>query len=175
VQISTPTAREGTCVHGESLFTAGTRYVVVDRGHVLVMPEYDATLLASVVTPTRVYGPVVNATDYPGDRGWVASFEVAVTNRHAAPLAFDTTGSDSALLLAGTVYARPEVPYPQDAPGLSFAERGAIAPHATRAAWMSFVVPLWARAQLTARPADLELFRPGDGSWRWIGQIRLWK
>ena len=59
--IATAPAREGICQRGANLFGGGVTYHVVDAGHVLQMPGYDAQLLA---TTTRI-GPVTNAAENP--------------------------------------------------------------------------------------------------------------
>jgi len=175
--ISTLAAREGTCTRDVGAFGGTTVYTVVNSGHLLRMPGYDARLLGSTLSQTHVYGPVVNATDYPGGEGLLVSFEVAVTNGHATPLSFDATGQDVDLFLSSpgdTMLGRPQVLHPVGAPYPQLALEGAIPATQTVTGWVSFVAPLWARPWLNARASDLEFYRPGneDG---YVGQIRLWK
>lgn len=54
-------------------------------------------------------------------------------------------------------------------------DEGPIPPQATPIRWVSFVAPIWVGSVLYERVADLELYRAGDASHRYVGQIRLWK
>lgn len=178
--ISTVAAKEGTCVRDDSSFGRHTTFNVVDSGHALQMPGFDARLLASVVGHTTVFGPALNSTDYPNGDGLVVSLELSVTNTGSAPLEFDQTGTDVDILIPPTdnpaqEFARPQVPYPAGAPGPQLDQEGAISAGQSLSGWVSFVAPIWATPRLTARPADLELYRPGHDNQGYVGQIRLWK
>jgi hypothetical protein len=65
-QISTPAAYEGMCGCGLGPLGGGTAYNVVNAGHILHMPGYDARLLATRLMPLRVSNPQV----WPG-RPWI--------------------------------------------------------------------------------------------------------
>ena len=60
-------------------------------------------------------------------------------------------------------------------PEPSLVDEGPIPPQATPIRWVSFVAPIWVGSVLYEPAADLELYRAGDASHRYVGQIRLWK
>lgn len=95
------------------------------------------------------------------------------------PLEFDQTATDVDLLIPPTSdprdeFAEPQILYPQGAPNPQIAQEGAVPPGGTSRGWVSVVAPAWATPRLTARPADLELYRPGHHK-GYVGDIRLWK
>ena len=171
---------EGICTssnldgNGEALLN------VVDAGHTLHMPGYDLRLLATRVVSTRVTNPSVSPGDYPGGRGSLVSFKVAVTNTTSAPLDFDVKGKDTQLL---TPHSTPtsaalstfEIVNPNSGPGIPIADESPIAPHATVTGWISFVAPRWTPSVLHARTSDLVVFPLGDTSGDYLGELRLWK
>jgi len=178
-QISTPAAHEGMCARGQGPLGGGTAYNVVDAGHVLHMPDYDARLLATRLNPTQVSDPQVWPSAYPGGHGTLVSFELSITSRAAAPLMFEGQGRDADLLVdnpdgTGSV-SFPDLPYPRGGPEPSLVDNAAIPPHGTAIRWVSFVAPIWVGVVLHQRAADLELYRGGDASHAYVGQIRLWK
>jgi hypothetical protein len=175
--IATPVAREGVCVRGGGLFESTTTYNVVDSGHILHMPGYDAQLLASTSRVTTVYGS--DTVDYPGGTGLLVSYEVSITNPRTPPLLFDATARDTDLAFPdspGVAYtgAWRQTLTPQGAPSPQLDQQGTIPAHGTVTGWLSFVVPLRLEQYLNTRPADLEFFRPGQER-GYVGQIRLWK
>lgn len=179
--ISTSPGREGICTRFDSSYGGPTTFNVVDSGHVLKMPGYDARLMASVITPTPIIGvppTAANAHDYPNGHGMLVSFELLVTNEQPVPVEFDQGAQDTDLGIAtqnpANGFARPQVPYPgTNAPAPQLDEEGSIPPHGTSTGWISFIVPVWAPPLLNARGTDLEL-DPID-SMPYVGQIRLWK
>jgi hypothetical protein len=193
--ISTHEGREGQCERVNGLFSQPTVYNVVDRHRTLRMPEYDAQLLGSTISSTRITGASVNARDYPNGHGWLVSFQLRITNTRDTPLLFGLTPG------ATTRRSYPEHPQAEllIPPSLSSSRNGSdedmaldelidgngaprpsiglqrlIAPHASITAWATFVAPEWSRGLLSARPADLDLLRADDDN-HYVGQIRLWK
>lgn len=169
---------EGTCADRGWPFGTTIESVVVDRAHTLRMPDYDAWLVRSTIKPTKVTGGSVD--DYPGGRGWLASFFVAVTNTTDESLSFDADARDLWLILpvtAGSVHqiGRPQIRDAYDSRGPSVGEGGPLHPGETRTGWAEFVVPIWAPPMLRARPADLEFFPLGRRDDTFHGLIRLWK
>lgn len=180
-QISTPAAREGKCARWQGPFDDGTVYNVVDAGHVLHMPGYDVELLETQVVPTRVSNAEVWPSAYPAGRGQLVSFELLITSQSDAPLTFEGAGRDADLLIndpegvGPATVSFPDLPDPHGGPGASLVDSGAIPPHITTIRWVSFVAPIWVESVLHQRAADLELYRAGDASHSYVGQIRLWK
>ena len=169
---------EGVCVAYDPSFGGRTVFNVVDSGHTLKMPGYDAQLLASAMTRTHVFGALANSPDYPDQQGFLVSEKVAITNTTSTPLEFDQGGQDVDLMLApsgtATPFARPQVPYPSRAPGPQLDQQGSIPAGTTAIGWVSFVVPLWAQTRLNSPPTDLEFFRPDHEDQGYVGRIRLW-
>jgi hypothetical protein len=176
--ITKPEAREGTCADRRGLFGSAVVSVVVNRANTLRMPGYDARLVRSTVEPTKVKGG--GDDDYPGGRGWLASFVVSVTNRGDTPLEFDTDAQDISLIVplsAGSgeqlnVFQTRALYYYK---GPSLGQQAPIAPGATETGWAQFLVPIWARPMLRARPADLMFSAEGKDPRDFHGLIRLWK
>ena len=118
------------------------------------MPGYDARLVKSTVEPTTVKGG--GDDDYPGGRGWLASFVVSVTNRSDKPLEFDTDAQDISLIVplsAGSgeqlnIFQTRALYYHK---GASLGQQAPIDPGATETGWAQFLVPIWARPMLRAR------------------------
>jgi hypothetical protein len=187
--ISTPDGREGVCERG-GLFGPVTLYNVVDRSHVLSMPEYQASLLASRITPTRVPNFAENEDLYPGGRGQLVSFEVSITDTNDRALHFGEAARDARpasypshpiveLLLPGSLRSVEDISYPailngRGAPTPSVFQQLPIEPHERVIGWVSFVAPAWALSVLHSRPADVDFLR-ADGDTHYVGQIRLWK
>jgi hypothetical protein len=94
--ISTAAGREGKCARIDGLFSSRI-YNVVDRGHTLHMPEYQARLLTSRITHTRVTGPSTNAAYYPDRHGLLVSYEITITNTRDTTLLFGQAASDTTL------------------------------------------------------------------------------
>jgi hypothetical protein len=179
-QISTSVAAEGKCAVGAGLFGGGTTVAVVDSGHVLRMPGYDAELLATSVIPFRVSNPESHPAAYPDGHGLLVSFFISVVNTSARPITFDAGGHDTNLLIdyfgtAGRMWSMPELPNAPGEPGTSIADAGPIAPRSEVGGWVSFVAPIWARSVLHSRAADLRLFPAGHTAENYVGVIRLWK
>ena len=177
--ISTPAGREGTCARYQGLFGGKTIYTVVNAGHVLRMPGYDAQLLATNVHPTQVSNPQSDPGAYPNGEGMLVSLEISVANTSRAPLAFDVAGRDVDLLIDNLndpdySISFPDLPNAAGEPEPAIADLGPIAPNDTRAGWVSFVAPIWSQTVLHERAADLEFYRPGREQ-GYVGQIRLWK
>jgi hypothetical protein len=178
-QISTPAAHEGMCERGQGPFGGGTVYNVRDEAHVLHMPGYDAQLLATRLIPFRVSNFQVWPSAYPEGHGTLVSLQVSIANRAGAPLVFEGDGRDADLLIdnpdgPGTV-SFPDLPGANGGPGPSLVTSGAIAPHRTAIRWVNFVAPIWVGSVLHQRATDLELYRGGNASHAYVGQIRLWK
>jgi hypothetical protein len=188
-QISTPQAREGMCTRTSGLFT-DTVYNVVDRDHVLRMPEYQARLLNTMIALTRVRRTATNAAEYPTGRGLLVSFEVTIANINGRPLPFGpgigyqprpSYPQETAveLLLPTASDSNNDLGYPavlngRRAPSPSIFQRRPIPASGVLTGWVTFVVPLSARYALDARPADLDFFRTNHDP-HYVGQIRLWK
>jgi hypothetical protein len=189
-RISTPEGREGVCARGGGLLGAATVYNVVDRARVLSMPEYQASLLASRIAPTRVRNFARNADLYPGGRGQLVSLEVSIANTSDRPLQFGEAAADARLasyprhaivelLLPQSPGSVQDIGYPaivngRGAPTPSVFRPLAIAPHERVIGWVSFVAAAWSLSVLHSRPADLDFLRT-DGDTNYVGQIRLWK
>jgi hypothetical protein len=185
--ISTPAGREGKCARIHGLFSE-TVYNVVDRQRPLRMPEYEARILASKISATRVRQSP-NTLEYPGRQGLLVSYELMVTNITAAPLPF-TAGSETviphypkhprvALLIPVSPGSEedqelPELLNPNGAPSPPLTQPRPIPAGGTVTGWVTFVVPSAMGALLTARPADLDLYRVENAT-DYVGQIRLWK
>jgi hypothetical protein len=186
--VEPPEAREGICARyrGSGIVV----FNVVDHDRVLHMPEYDARLLASRITPTRVNNWRLHPEAYPGGRGTLASFELEVSNPGTVPLQFgplivrSTAPSylpdpPAELLLPmgrGSAEGRayPVIYNGRDAPGPSIFGQPPIQPHTSLVGWVTMVAPPDA-AGLTAVPrADLDLLTT-DRNPDYVGQIRLWK
>lgn len=178
-QISTPAAREGTCARNQTLFGGGTVYNVVDAGHVLRMPGYDAQLIATSVARTTVTNPQTDPQAYPDGHGYLVSCEISITNEAQTPLSFDAAGRDVDLLIDDPTdlasISFPDLPNSKGEPGPSIADVGTIAPHDTATGWVSFVAAVWTPSVLNQRASDLEFYRAGHQSQSYVGQIRLWK
>jgi hypothetical protein len=192
--ISTSAGREGKCARISGLFSSRV-YNVVDREHTLHMPEYQARLLTSTITHTRVTGPSTNAAYYPEGHGLLVSYEITITNTRDTTLLFGQAASDTTLPFYPT-HPQVELLMP---PSLASSSRGSnediglgelingrgaptpsiglqqlIPPHGSITGWATFVAPGWSRELLDARPADLNLYRL-DHDDHYTGQIRLWK
>jgi hypothetical protein len=190
--ISTSEGREGICARGIGLWGPSTVYNVVDRGHVLRMPEYEARLLGSRVTPTHVTNAPEHEELYPGGRGQLVSFQVMITNTSGRPLPFGVGVGyapiptypvrplvELALPSAAGSSSNADAGYPaiingRGAPTPSVFRQSLIAPHESVSGWVTFVAPAWSLGVLEARPADVDFFRV-DGSGGYVGQIRTWK
>lgn len=182
--IATAAAREGICQRGANLFGGGATYNVVDAGHVLHMPGYDAQLLATTTRTGPVDNAAENPTFYPNGLGTLVCLKVALTNRGSTALTYDAGGADVDLLLQGkspgTAYDFPDVPNVITEPSPSLAAMPPIQPGQTAVGWVAFVAPLWALDTLNAKATDLEFLLPSNGdagpsAAAYIGQIRLWK
>lgn len=175
--ISTAAGREGVCTRYSGFF-AKTTYNVVDAGHVLHMPGYDAQLLATQVSTTTVSNPQSDPFAYPNGRGLLVSFEISVTNDGRSPLMFDSGGKDVALLLdddgLDSETSFPDLPNAIGEPGQAIADDSPLQPGQTATGWVSIVAPAWTTKVLNKRPSDLDFFSPDHGT-SYIGQIRLWK
>jgi hypothetical protein len=176
--IGTAEGREGTCANRRGLFRAARVSVVVDRAHTLRMPGYHARIVGRTLRPTTVVNG--SETDYPGGRGWMASFRVRVTNDTDTPLRFDAEAEDIALIVpqaAGSpvdnIWSERDRLVGRQGP--SFGTQGPIAPGASASGWAEFVIPIWQAPLLHERPADLQFFVPGHRDDRFDGLIRLWK
>jgi len=183
-----PGSREGVCVRADST-GATTLYDVVDRGHPLRMPEYEARILGFQIKPTRVSNAAENEDLYPHGHGELVSFEVMITNTGGRPIQF---GAGTATAPAASYPARPlvelgvpspgsirNVGYPaivkgRGAPTPSVFEPRPIAPRRHVVGWVTFVAPPWSQDTLGLMPADIEFFRL-DGNADYVGQVRLWK
>jgi uncharacterized RDD family membrane protein YckC len=188
--ISAPEGREGVCARGSGLTGPITIYNVVDRSHVLRMPEYEAHLLGSEITPTHVTNASENEDLYPEGHGLLVSFQVMITNTSRTPLPFGSGVAEEPipsyprhalieLALPSSPGSAADVGYPailngRGAPTPSVFQQHLIAPHGHLVGWATFVAPSWSRSVLEARPADIDFFR-FDGSSDYVGQIRLWK
>ncbi len=183
--IATAAAREGICQRGASLFGGGVTYNVVDAGHVLRMPGYDAQLLATTTLTTPVSNAASDPALYPDGTGTLVCLEVAITNRRSTPLTYDAAGADVDLLLQSprspaTAYQFPDLPNANGEPSPSLAAMPPIQPGQTAVGWVAFVAPEWALQTLNARATDLEFLLPTNGdagpsAASYVGQIRLWK
>jgi hypothetical protein len=184
--------REGKCERLSGLFSSPTVYNVVDRSHVLQMPEYQAHLLSSTIAGTSV---TRRSSNYPKARGWLVSYEIEIVNTRAQPLMFGEAANNTSVERYPD-HSRVELLFPQShessasgsdedyaLPELlngngpyhpSIGLPRLIAGHGTITAWATFIAPEWSRELLTARPADLD-FRRIDNDSHYVGQIRLWK
>jgi hypothetical protein len=191
--ISTPEGREGVCARGIGLVGQTTVYNVVDRRHVLRMPEYEARLLPGWrATSTHVTNASEHEDLYPGGHGQLVSFQVRITNTSGRPLPFGAGVGDAprpsypaqplielALPSITGSSSDTDTNYPaivngRGAPMPSVFRQQLIAPHESVTGWVSFVAPAWSLAVLEARPADVDFSRV-NGSSSYVGQIRLWK
>jgi hypothetical protein len=193
--IGTREGREGQCERVNGLFSQPTVYNVVDRHHALRMPEYEARLLVSTISSTRITGASINKRYYPNGHGWLVSFQLQITNTGDTPLLYGQTPGATTrhlyprhpqveLLIPPSLgssdsgsdddIALDELINGNGAPGPSIGLRRLIEPHASITGWATFVAPEWSRSLLSARPADLDLLRVDDDS-HYVGQIRLWK
>ena len=176
--ISTAEGREGTCADRRGLFRAARVSVVVDGAHTLRMPGYRARIVGTRLKPTDVVNG--SEADYPGGRGWMASFRVRVTNDTGAPLRFDAEAEDIALIVPQAAGSAVDNIWTErdrlvGRQGRSFAAQGAIAPGASVIGWAEFVIPIWQAPLLHERSADLQFFVPGHRDQHFNGLIRLWK
>jgi hypothetical protein len=185
---STAAGREGRCSRYDGLFSS-TEYNVVDRGHTLNMPEYDARLVASQFSPTRISGTSVDEARYPGRRALLVSEELTITNTSSRPLQFGSGPHAGAPFYPAHPQMQLLVPVEpgrnledvyielvdaNGAPGPSLTSQPPMPAHASVSGWVSFVVPVAAIGLLAARPADLDFARVGHPG-GYVGQIRLWK
>jgi hypothetical protein len=186
--ISTPTADEGVCTRGAGLPGPVSVYNVVDRSHVLRMPEYEARLLGSEIAPTHTRPG--DQVDYPDGRAKLVSFELAITNTGKRPLLFEPARSGLRhpsyprhplveLLIPESPHTTWEVGFPDllhghGAPGPSVFRSAPIPAHGTVTGWVSVVASFDSPELMGIRPADLVLYRT-DGDPNYMGQIRLWK
>jgi uncharacterized RDD family membrane protein YckC len=154
---------EGTCVKDHAGPDTGRILTVVDSGHPLRMPTFEARLRQSVTHPVTLPG---------GGSGFLVGYEIAVTNTTSQPLPFDLARDDVNLLVRNFEWN--ELPPAHGLEG--FDRNDPISPGQTTIAWASFVVRADYRALLNARPSDLEFLLPGHprGDVR-VGHIRLWK
>lgn len=174
--ISTGPYREGVCVRGSRLF-GETTYNVVDSGHTLVMPGYDATLLSSadrVILPPEKVGILKK-----GSPDVLVSYEVSITNTGSVPLRFDATNRDADLLLqdpsaTSEWTAWRQVRTSEGAPTPQIDDEAPLPRGESETGWMSFLIPLSSQAELVTNFADLEFYRPGHEP-GYTGQIRLWR
>lgn len=189
-RISTPEGREGVCARGDGLSGQVTVYNVVDRHHVLEMPEYEASVSALRMAPTRVTNAAENEDLYPDGHGQLVSLLVTVTNTGRTPLQFGEAVGYAPkasypshpiieLALPESLGSEADINYPaiingRGAPAPSVFQRVALAPHERVTGWVSFVAPAWSASVLHRRPADVDFFRANASS-RYVGQIRLWK
>jgi hypothetical protein len=177
--------REGICQREANLFGAGVTFNVVDAGHVLHMPGYDAQLLSTAARVTPISDPQRSPNFYPNGTGILVCFEVAITNRGPAAITYDAGGSDVGVLLqspssAERSYFFPDLPDANGEPGPSLATLSPIRPGQTAIGWVAFVGPQWAPETLNARATDLEFMLPSSHdvespATNYVGQIRLWK
>jgi hypothetical protein len=188
--ISTAAGREGVCARGNLLTGPYTLYNVVDRGHVLHMPEYEARWLATDITPTRVPNALENEDLYPRGVGQLVSIRLMITNTGDRPLHFGPgvgyepvpsypkhrsvelsvptrSGSNEHFSFPATINGR-------RAPTPSVFQRQPIAAHGRLVGWVTFVAPSWSPSVLGAKGADVDFLR-SDASSDYVGQIRLWK
>lgn len=188
--ISTSEAHEGMCARTSGLFGTATVYNVIDRSHMLQMPEYQARLLTSRVTSTRVSASAVNTAYYPDGRGLLVSFEVVIINTSGKSLLFGPgvgyqllpsypKDATVELLLPTSSGSNNDVGFPallngKGAPSPSVFQQRPIPANGVLTGWVTFVAPPWSRGLLSTRPADLDFFRI-DHDDHYVGQIRLWK
>jgi hypothetical protein len=178
------------CAHGSAGTSGETVNNVVDRRQVLRMPEYDARLLGSSITPTRVQNAGQESL-YPGGRGELVSYEIRITNTSAAPLLFGAgigrqpTPSYPRQSLLGLALPSspgrgsldeefPAILNARGAPGPAIFQAQPIAPGATLTGWASFIAPANAWSLVHARPADMDFWRTNNDQ-HYVGMIRLWK
>ena len=169
--------KEGTCVAYDSSFGGRTTFNVVNSGHTLHMPGYDARLLGATFIRTHVAGALSKSPDYPSQQGLLVSLDLWIHNTQSSPIEFDQDAADVDLMIAPAssspmFLSRPQVPYPEGAPGPQLDQEGARPAEGTTAGWVSFVAPLWAQTRLNSPPTDLEFLRRTPG---YVGRIRLWK
>jgi hypothetical protein len=177
--------QEGICQRDANLFGAGVTFNVVDAGHVLHMPGYDAQLLTTATRVTPITNLQRSPNFYPNGTGILVCFEVAITNRGPAAITYDADGSDVGLLLQGPSSAEPDyffadLPDANGEPGPSVATLSPIRPGQTAIGWVAFVGPQWASETLNTRATDLEFMLPSNhdadfATTNYVGQIRLWK
>jgi hypothetical protein len=101
--------REGICQREANLFGAGVTFNVVDAGHVLHMPGYDAQLPSTAARVTPISDPQRSPNFYPNGTGILVCFEVAITNRGPAAITYDAGGSDVGVLLQSPSSAETEL------------------------------------------------------------------
>ena len=183
-----PEAKEGICARYEE--GRVVVYNVVDRAGVLHMPEYDARLVDERLTNTRVTNWRKHPDLYPGGRGTLLSFEVAITNPGTAPLQIGPLIDRSATpsyrpappaeaLLPESPGSRMTIGYPaiyngRGAPYPSLFGQAPLLPGASLVGWITTVAPSNAAILSTQPRADLD-FAPVNGNPDYVGQIRLWK
>jgi hypothetical protein len=176
--IATSAAREGICQRGGNLFGGGTTYNVVDAGHTLSMPGYQARLLSTALAPITVEGPYATAALYPNHRGLLASFEIEVTNTGHQPLQLPITQAVTAQIPDAPGSPEGTQWFPSagvtTAPTPQLYEQAALARDQSNTGWVSFILPPSIQPRLRFRFSDLE-FYPADQDHDYIGQIRLWK
>jgi hypothetical protein len=188
--ISTAAGREGVCARGNLLTGPYTLYNVVDRGHVLHMPEYEARWLATEITPTHVPNASENEDLYPRGVGQLVSIRVMIANTSDRPLHFGPgvgyepvpsypkhrsvelslptrSGSDEQFTFPAIINGK-------RAPTPSIFQQQPIAAHGRLAGWVTFVAPSWSLSVLGTKGADVDFLR-SDGRSDYVGQIRLWK
>ncbi len=186
--ISTPTASEGVCTRGAGLPGPISVFNVVDRSHVLRMPEYETRLLGTEIAPTHTRSG--DQIDYPDGRAKLVSFELAITNTGNRPLLFEPARSGLRhpsypkhplveLLIPESLHTTWQVGFPDllhghGAPGPSIFRSAPIPAHGTVTGWVSVVASFNSPELMSIRPADLVLYRT-DGDPNYMGQIRLWK
>ena len=176
--ISTSAAREGICQRERNLFGGGVTYNVVDAGHTLSMPGYQAVLLSSSLAPITAEGPYATAALYPNHQGLLVSFEIEIANDGQGSLQLPATQ----VITVNT----PDAPGSQagnqwwpsagvtTAPAPQLYEEAALAPGQSNVGWVSFILPPSIEPLVTARSSDLD-FYPADETHDYVGQIRLWK
>lgn len=181
--ITTAAAREGICQRGTNLFGGGTTYNVVDAGHVLHMPGIDAQLLATSARVTPVTDAAISPDFYPNGAGMLVCLEIAITNRGASALTYDSGGTYVALLLQSrppntSAYELHDEIGVRGEPRPALASDGPIQPGQTETGWVAFVAPIWAMQTLSVASTHLDFALPnsqGVQTATYLGQIRLWK
>ena len=176
--IATAAAREGICQRGGNLFGGGVTYNVINAGHTLTMPGYQARLLSSSLAPVTADGPNATAALYPDHQGLLVSFEIEVTNDSHGSLQLPVTQGIAAEIPASPGSEEGNQWWPSvgatSAPAPQLAAEAPLAPEQSNIGWVSFVLPPSIEPLLRARLSDLE-FYPADQDHSYVGQIRLWK
>jgi hypothetical protein len=177
---------EGRCNRWSPRFGTDTTFIVVNRGHLLAMPEYTVATGAVQFRGTRVSGGA-DPREYPGGMGQLMSFQLTIANTTGRTLDLD----GGAPGLSTPHYARgpatvelvlPDSRSPTDETGYAPLLRGnraptpealgPIPPHGRRSGWVTFLVGPQALRTQSLPGARLDFLRvggqPGD-----TGQVRL--